>query len=133
MGIPPYLVASSMTVCLAQRLVRKICSKCITDYYAPKEVLKELGVDEDKNIKLSRGRGCPECYDSGFKDRTGIYELLEIDQNLQSLILKNPSIDTIKSYLTKNDHKTLEEAGYKKVMEGITTLEEVKRVSYVDM
>ncbi|MGD8262138.1 MAG: type II secretion system protein GspE, partial [Desulfobacterales bacterium] len=69
------------------------------------------------------------CYDSGFKGRTGIYELLELDHGLQSLILTNPTVDEIQTYLGKYGHKTLKELGYKKVIEGATTIEEATRVT----
>ncbi|MGD8995953.1 MAG: ATPase, T2SS/T4P/T4SS family, partial [Syntrophobacterales bacterium] len=77
MGIEPYLISSSLLASLAQRLVRTICPECATDYFPPKEVLQELGCDGDKQMRLSRGKGCSECYDSGFKGRTGVYELFE--------------------------------------------------------
>ncbi|MGD8433575.1 MAG: ATPase, T2SS/T4P/T4SS family [Syntrophobacterales bacterium] len=132
MGIEPYLISSSLLASLAQRLVRTICPECATDYFPPKEVLQELGCDGDKQMRLSRGKGCSECYDSGFKGRTGVYELFEMDTGLQSLILTNPTIDTLQEYLRKNGHGTLNSLGYKKVLERITIIEEVKRVTSVE-
>ena len=132
MGIEPYLLSSSLLASLAQRLVRTTCPECKTDYFPPKEMLKELGCEEDKQIRLSRGKGCSDCYDSGFKGRTGIYELFEMDTGLQSLILANPSIDILQEYLRKNGHGTLNSLGYKKVLERITIIEEVKRVTSVE-
>ena len=132
MGIEPYLLSSSLLASLAQRLVRTTCPECKTDYFPPKEMLKELGCEEDKQIRLSRGKGCSDCYDSGFKGRTGIYELFEMDTGLQSLILTNPSIDILQEYLRKNGHGTLNSLGYKKVLERITIIEEVKRVTSVE-
>ena len=131
MGIEPYLISSSLLASLAQRLVRTICPECKTDYFPPKEVLQELGCKKDKQIRLSRGKGCSDCYDSGFKGRTGIYELFEMDTGLQSLILTNPTIDTLQEYLRKNGQGTLNSLGYKKVLERITIIEEVKRVTSV--
>jgi type IV pilus assembly protein PilB len=95
-------------------------------------MLQELGCEEDKQIRLSRGKGCSDCYDSGFKGRTGIYELFEMDTGLQSLILTNPAIDILQEYLRKNGHGTLNSLGYKKVLERITIIEEVKRVTSVE-
>ena len=129
MGVEPYLLSSSLMACLAQRLIRTICPECKTYYYPPKEVLKELGVEEDAAIRLSKGKGCPSCYDSGYKGRMGIIELLEVDEDLQTLILKNPSIDSLKRHLGKKGYFTLQDSGYQKVLEGFTTIEEVKRVS----
>ena len=132
MGVEPYLLASSLMACLAQRLIRTICPECKTYYYPPKEVLEELGVEEDA-VRLSKGKGCPSCYDSGYKGRMGIIELLEVDEGLQTLILKNPSIDTLKSHLNKKGYFTLQDSGYQKVLEGFTTIEEIKRVSSADI
>jgi type IV pilus assembly protein PilB len=129
MEIASYLIASSLLASLGQRLVRKICPECRTNYYAPKEVLKTLALDENKTVQLFKGRGCSNCYDSGFKSRAGIYELLELDQGLQSLILNNPTVDEIHHYLHKNGHKTLKSLGYQKVIDGVTTMEEAVRVT----
>ena len=132
MGVEPYLISSSLMACVAQRLVRTICPACVNNFYPPKEILKELGVSEDKNIRLTKGKGCPECYDSGFKGRIGIYELLQMDEGLQALILKNPTIEVLRRHLNEKGHKTLKIMGYNKVLEGVTTIEEVKRVSSID-
>jgi len=132
MGIEPYLISSSLLACLAQRLVRTICPGCKTEYYAPKSVLVQLGVDEDEKMRLSRGKGCPACYDSGFKGRMGLYELLEVDQEIQPLILSNPSSDLLRSYVKQKGHKTLKDLGYQKVLEGVTTIEEVARATFVE-
>lgn len=132
MGVEPYLISSSLLASLAQRLVRTICPKCKTPYYAPKGVLKQLGIDEDKKVRLFRGKGCSDCYDSGFKGRIGLYELLEMDEALQSLILTNPGIDVLRDYLRQRGHKTLKELGYQKVLQGATTIEEVTRATFVE-
>ena len=133
MGVEPYLLSSSLMACVAQRLIRTICSECKTYYYPPKEVLEELGVEKDDGIRLSKGKGCPACYDSGYKGRMGIIELLEVDIGLQTLILNNPSIDSLKRHLGKKGYFTLQDSGYQKVLEGFTTIEEVKRVSSADI
>ena len=132
MGLEPYLISSSLLASLAQRLVRTICPKCKTNYLAPVGVLKELGVEEDTKIRLYKGKGCSACYDSGFKGRTGIFELVEMDEGLQSLILDSPTIDTLKKYLGKNSHKTLRHLGHQKVLEGATSIEEVRRATSVE-
>ena len=129
MEIASYLISSSLLASLGQRLVRKICPECRTNYYAPKEVLKTLTIDENKTVQLFKGKGCTDCYDSGFKGRSGIYELLELDQGLQSLILNNPTVDELQKYLQKKGHKALKTLGYHKVIEGITTMEEAVRVT----
>jgi type IV pilus assembly protein PilB len=133
MGIAPYLISSSLLASLAQRLVRTICPECKTEFIAPKGVLKELGMDEEARLKLSKGKGCSACYDSGYKGRSGIYELLHMDEGLQSLILTNPTADALLGYLRKIEHKPLKTLGYEKVLEGATTIEEVSRVASAEM
>ena len=129
MDIAPYLISSSLLASLGQRLLRTICPDCRTNYYAPKGVLQELDIDENKKIQLYKGKGCATCYDSGFKGRTGIYELLELDHGLQSLILTNPTVEKIQTYLGKKGHKALKKLGYEKVLEGATTIEEATQVT----
>ncbi len=132
MGIEPYLIASAMLASLAQRLVRTVCPQCKTSYYAPRSVLADLGLEETKQISLVRARGCSACYDSGFKGRTGIHELLEMDDSLRSLILTNPTIDSLQRHLRERGHKTLRDAGFTKVREGITTIEEITRATTLE-
>ncbi|MBK5100504.1 MAG: type II/IV secretion system protein, partial [Desulfobacteraceae bacterium] len=132
MGIEPYLISSSLLASLAQRLVRTICPECKTSYYAPKGVLKELGLDQNKQARFSKGKGCAACYDSGFKGRAGLYELLEMDDGLKTLVLDNPTINALQGYLKKNGHQTLRGYGYGKVLEGLTTIEEVQRVTTLE-
>jgi type IV pilus assembly protein PilB len=131
MGVEPYLVSSAMLASLAQRLVRTICPKCKTHYYPPRNILKKLGTAEDKKIALHKGKGCSDCYDSGFKGRIGLYELLELDEDLQSLILTNPTSDQMKKSLLDKGHKDLQKLGFEKVLKGVTTLEEVTRATIV--
>jgi type IV pilus assembly protein PilB len=129
MGIEPYLISSSLLASIGQRLARSICPSCKTDFYPPKEVIRDLGFDENKNLKLTRGRGCTSCFDSGFKGRIGIHEMLVNDPGLQKLILSNPTIDKVREYLDKKDFKTMQQDGYKKVLEGLTTIEEVQMLT----
>ena len=132
MGIEPYLLSSSLLACQAQRLVRTICSECKTDYCPPQEVLRKLGIDDEK-FMLYKGKGCSACYNSGFKGRIGIYEFLEMDEGIQSLILDNPTIDILRKYLKTKKHRRLKDLGDEKVMEGVTTIEEVRRVTSAEM
>ena len=133
MGIEPYLISSSLLASMAQRLVRKICPACKTAYSPSQAVLTELGVKEGETLQLSRGRGCSECYDSGFKGRTGIYELMPMSDDLRSIVLNNPTVDTIQESVRSNGHITMKDFGYDKVREGETTLEEIQRVTTVEM
>ncbi|MCX5806833.1 MAG: ATPase, T2SS/T4P/T4SS family [Proteobacteria bacterium] len=129
MGIEPYLISSALLASMSQRLVRMTCRDCETGYFPPATVLKELGVDEGKQMRLSKGKGCASCYDSGYKGRTAIYELLEMDDGLQALILSNPTTDALRRYTREKGFKTLKQDGYRKVLQGITTIEEVARAA----
>lgn len=132
MGIEPYLISSALVGSMGQRLVRSICPHCKTDYYPPREALKTLGLDQEGRAKFSRGKGCSDCLDSGFKGRIGIHEILENNSDLQRLILSNPTIDRIKEYLKTIHHTTLRADGFKKVIQGHTTLEEIQRVTLIE-
>ncbi|MBW1995884.1 MAG: type II/IV secretion system protein, partial [Deltaproteobacteria bacterium] len=133
MGIEPYLISSSLMACLAQRLVRTVCPECKTPFYPPKEMIAELGVEQDRNIRLVKGRGCAACYDSGFKGRMAIIELLQMEPDLQNLILKNPTLDTLRTYFAEKGYRSLKDSGYRKVLEGRTTIEEVQRVTSLEI
>jgi type IV pilus assembly protein PilB len=132
MGIEPYLISSSLLASLGQRLLRTVCPECKTQFYPPKAILKELGFDENEKIRLFRGQGCTSCYDSGFKGRIGIYEVLVVDGELQSLILTNPNFETLQESFKQNGHRALKELGYKKIIDGNTTVEEVIRVTNME-
>jgi len=128
MGIEPYLLSSAMIGVVAQRLVRVICPACKTSSLAPPEIVERYGWSKKDAVRLYRGRGCSECYDSGYKGRIGIYEALQVDAALQELIITNPSRDELDSYIEKNHIQTLFSDGLNRVREGVTTIEEVTRV-----
>ncbi|MDJ0926907.1 MAG: ATPase, T2SS/T4P/T4SS family [Gammaproteobacteria bacterium] len=127
MGVEPYLLSSALIGVMAQRLVRTICPACKTSFLAQPEVLKQYGWEGD-SVTLSRGRGCGECYDSGYKGRIAIHELIKADNNLQKLIMKNSSRDELTEYLVDADVQTLFRDGLGRVREGKTTIEEISRV-----
>ncbi|MBT8113505.1 MAG: Flp pilus assembly complex ATPase component TadA [Gammaproteobacteria bacterium] len=128
MGIEPYLLSSAMIGVVAQRLVRVICPACKTSSLAPPEIVDRYGWSKKDAVRLYRGRGCHECYDSGYKGRIGIYEALQVDAALQELIITNPSRDELDNYIEKNHIQTLFSDGLNRVREGVTTIEEVTRV-----
>src|SRR3989337_32364 len=127
MGIEPYLISSSLTGVIAQRLVRTICPKCKILYYPSTTILEQYGWKEERHLQLAKGKGCPECYDSGYKGRMGLYELLEVTEDVQSLILTNPSLEEIRRHLKGKGNITMEIEGVKRVREQLTTFEEVSR------
>lgn len=127
MGIEPYLISSSLTGVIAQRLVRTICPKCKVLYYPSTTILERYGWKEERHLQLAKGKGCPDCYDSGYKGRMGLYELLEVTEDVQSLILSNPSLEEIRRHLKGKGDITMEMEGVKRVREQLTTFEEVSR------
>jgi len=128
MGVEPYLLSSALIGVIGQRLVRTVCPSCKSSYIASPDVLQRYGWVDRKNMKLVQGRGCGECYDSGYKGRIGIHEVLEADAQLQDLITGNPSRDELEHYMKATDHKSLFDDGLERVAGGYTTIEEVSRV-----
>lgn len=131
MGIEPFLVSSSLLGILAQRLIRKICPKCKEEFEPSGEVLKSLGLEGKvpKGTKFFRGKGCESCGRTGYKGRIGIYELLKNSQSIQALVLDKVSSEEIKKTAIKEGMRTLREAALEKLISGVTTLEEVIRVT----
>jgi general secretion pathway protein E len=127
MGIEPFLVASSLSAILAQRLVRVICPHCREEYKADREY---PGITLPP--VLYRGAGCDACFGLGTLGRTGIYELLLVDPEICSMIIKQTPAGVIKEYAVSRGMKTLREDGLLKVAAGITTIEEVLRVTQED-
>ncbi|MCH2179539.1 MAG: GspE/PulE family protein [Mariniblastus sp.] len=132
MGVPGYLVASSVVAIVAQRLVRTICPKCRARYTPPQSVLDEVGLTEEqiKNATFMRGKGCNSCQNTGFRGRIGIYELMMVDSKVRQMIFDNQSTTEIRKYaITDGGMSTLFRDGVEKVLSGITTFEEVYRVA----
>jgi len=132
MGIEPFLVTSSVNAILAQRLVRKICPSCKQEYFPEDESLLEIGLSKDmldRDGYLHRGAGCSECIGTGYKGRTGIYEILFMSDAIRSTILKSSDSNVIKSVAVGKGLHTLRQDGARKVEDGITTIEEVLRVT----
>lgn len=132
MGIEPYLVASSVIGILAQRLVRLICQSCKKAYKPDENYLKELKFKVSKGRVLYRGSGCDKCLNTGYFGRTGIYELLTINEPLRKLIMQRPTISVIKSSAKESGMQTLRDDGWEKVKTGITTIDEVIKVTQED-
>ncbi len=132
MGIEPYLLASSLTAVIAQRLVRAVCAECKTSYIPPPSLLEQLGWEHERTPRLVKGKGCPSCYDSGYKGRVGIFELLEVDADLKELILKNLSVSEVRDYQKKRNLPSLRTEGLERAKERLTTVEEVLRSVYVE-
>jgi type IV pilus assembly protein PilB len=108
--------------------VRSVCPNCKTDYLASPELIKRYGWEDLGKVRLSKGRGCAECYDAGYRGRMGIHEIIETDPDLQRLIIANASRDELTDYLNSHDVKLLFDDGIDRVLEGNTTIEEIWRV-----
>ncbi len=128
MGIDPYLITSTVRAVIAQRLVRVICKNCKVSYTPSSDVLNDLNFEHTRNIKFFRGEGCGECVQTGYRGRTGIYEFMKITTPVQKAVLKGLDSDSIKEIALKEGLITLLEYGKRKIIDGITTPEEVLRV-----
>ncbi len=135
LGVEPYLVSSSLIAIIAQRLVRKVCPDCKKPFEPSSHELKELGLGKMDNIsgKFFVGTGCERCFQTGYRGRTGIYEMMLIDSEIQNLIYKQESAGTIKRFALNAGLKTLRMDGARKVLAGITTISEVLRVTQADV
>ena len=135
MGVEPFLVASSLSLVVAQRLVRSQCSRCVAPYRPSPRTLRSLGLVETDlaGATLLRGRGCNDCGQTGYKGRIGIYEVLPVTAGVRSALIHNPSETNILAAAQNAGMISLRTAGLLKAMRGETTLEEVLRVTHVDV
>lgn len=134
MGIEPFLVSSSVILILAQRLSRKICSQCKEEEKLSPHALIKVGFSEEEanSIKCYRGKGCSACNNTGYKGRIALYEVMPISDEIRELILEGASANEIKKTAIRLGMKTLRMSGLTKVKEGITSIEEVLRVTFGD-
>lgn len=137
MGVEPFLLTSALNAIIGQRVVRKICFHCKTDFAAPTEVIeniksvlgKFLPVSANTPLKLFKGRGCSFCGNTGYLGRIGIFEVLVVSEQIVKLILEHASIGAIEQAAVAAGMVTMKQDGYLKALEGITTMEEVLRVA----
>nr|WP_306819278.1 type II secretion system ATPase GspE [Leptospira sp. id769339] len=131
MGIEPYLITSTVLGFMAQRLVRTICKECKTSYKPTPQELESIGISK-KDLKggvLYKGKGCSHCMNTGFKGRTGVYELLIIDSKIKNAILAGSDTNRINDVALESGFATMRDYGIRKVLDGITTPDEVLRVT----
>ncbi|MBC8527539.1 MAG: Flp pilus assembly complex ATPase component TadA [Candidatus Cloacimonetes bacterium] len=133
-GIPPYLVASSLNLIMAQRLVRKICPHCKADYVPAEEELYDAGIttSEAKDINFKKGTGCVHCDNTGYSGRTGIFEMLEVSSKIRKLIFEESNQDVIRDVSIKNGLQTLHDSAILKMKQGITSIKEVIKLTVSD-
>ena len=130
LGIEPFLIASALEGVIAQRLVRKICPNCKEEYKPSKEELKELGLSQE--YTFYRGKGCENCMGTGYRGRTGIYEVLELDDEFKRMILKTQDAVELRKFARSRGFQTMLDDGIRKILAGITTPEEVLRVVEIE-
>ena len=132
MGLEPFLISSSVIMIAAQRLVRKICDKCKESYEIDDDIRKSVGVKEETGATFYKGKGCRFCFGTGYKGRIGIIEVLTLDANIRRLIMNNATEAQIKEQARSSGMITLREDGIAKARQGLTTLEEIIRVTVGD-
>jgi type II secretory ATPase GspE/PulE/Tfp pilus assembly ATPase PilB-like protein len=135
LGAESFLLASTMNAILGQRIVRKICDSCKMDYVPPAQIIEEMKVVLDKYypagqvIKFYRGKGCDQCGGSGYLGRIGIFETLPISDKIAGLVLQRADSGALEKEAIAEGMITMKQDGYVKVLQGVTTVEEVLRVA----
>jgi len=131
MGIEPFLVSSAVEAIVAQRLIRLVCQRCREAYQPDEAELAELGLKPNsrRSMRIFRAKGCQACLETGYRDRTGIYEFLRMTEGIKSLVLKTSDANQIKQAAVAQGMKTLRDDGIRKVVEGRTTISEVLRIT----
>jgi general secretion pathway protein E len=137
-GVEPYLVSSSLLLVIAQRLLRTLCPNCREPVTPTQEMLYhledlKLSIDQFPDGKLMKGKGCDECFRSGYAGRTAIYEVMPIDTHIQEQIVNKATASTIKRGALERGLKTLRMSGVQKLLHGMTTPDEVLRVTQLDV
>jgi type IV pilus assembly protein PilB len=135
MGVEPFLVSSSVNLIVAQRLVRVICPFCKTEVEnCPPEALREVGFSpkELKHLAVYHGKGCDECANTGYRGRIALYEVLPVDDAIREMVIRRASGTELRRHAIASGMKTLRESGLDKVRGGLTTIEEVLRVTTSD-
>ena len=128
MGIEPYLLSSTIVGVLAQRLVRRICPNCKKSYRPTQKELQQIGLPKETKT-LHHGTGCEECYNSGYKGRHGIYELMTVNAAIHKQIIASSDGVEMRKVAVKQGMKTLRDHGQELILQGITTITEVLRIT----
>jgi type IV pilus assembly protein PilB len=129
MGIEPFLVATSVNLIQAQRLVRRICKECKTQVNMPPEALVDVGFNatESKDLQIFKGQGCSACNNTGYRGRVGLYEVMEITDEIRELILVGASGLELRRKAIEEGMLTLRQSGLEKIRQAMTTVDEVVR------
>ncbi len=134
MGIPPFLITATVEAMQAQRLVRRICTECRTEFEPSDDLLMELQLplETARQYNFYYGKGCPRCNNSGYKGRTGIYEILDVTDDIRDMVTSDASIDDMRNMARSQGMTTLREAGLKLIFDGNTTIDEVVRETVME-
>jgi type IV pilus assembly protein PilB len=136
MGVEPYLITATIEGILAQRLVRKICTNCRTEYDPPQDLLLELNLKPDevktRGMKFFYGAGCDKCNNLGFKGRSGIFELIVMNDELRDLVSAGASTDALRQAMRRHGTASLRDAGLRALANGVTTIDEVVRETVLE-
>jgi type IV pilus assembly protein PilB len=134
MGIQPFLLTATLEAILAQRLVRKICTECRTQFEPSDELLMELQlpVVQARKYKFYYGKGCQRCNNTGYKGRCGVYELLDVTDDIRDMVVSNASVDDMRTLARSQGMTTLREAGLKLIFDGGTTIDEIVRETVME-
>ncbi|HIK93665.1 MAG TPA: type II/IV secretion system protein, partial [Planctomycetes bacterium] len=134
MGVPAFLITATVEAILAQRLVRRICSECRTEFEPSDELLQELQLplDTARKYKFYYGKGCSRCNNTGYKGRVGIYELMEVTDEIRDCVASEQSADEIRDVARNQGMTTLRESGLKLIFDGHTTIDEVVRETVME-
>jgi type IV pilus assembly protein PilB len=135
MDVEPFLVSDSVHLIVAQRLVRRLCNECKARHNLPPEAFMDIGFSKEdaEKVKVYQPNGCDACHNTGYKGRTGLFEVMQVDNNVKDLILGRASSQAIKKKAIENGMTTLRQSGLHKIKEGITSIEEVLRETVKDM
>ena len=134
MGVEPFLVTASVNLVLAQRLARKICDECRTEVHVEPSVLRDLGVPEAQiaTTRVCRGSGCRSCNGTGYRGRIALYEVMPFTERLKEMVLQGCSTAELKEEMVRDGIATLRSSGIEKIRAGVTTIDEVLRVTAAD-
>jgi type II secretory ATPase GspE/PulE/Tfp pilus assembly ATPase PilB-like protein len=134
MGVPRYLVGSAVTLVMAQRLVRKVCERCKELFTAEPEHVAALGEDAAmlQGRRIARGRGCLACKQTGYSGRTAVFEVLELNKAIRRMVIDGLNEDQIKQKSMSEGLLTLRKSGIKKILDCITTVDEVRSATLAD-
>jgi len=130
MGIEPFLISSSLIGVIAQRLVRKVCTFCCVSYEPDERERRILGIKNENMQKIYKGAGCPMCNGTGYQGRTAIFEIMEVGKEIREMIDRRASTDELRNAAISNGMRTLLESSINLVLEGVTTVEELARVTF---